>query len=40
MVFGHAKETGLSKAKLLLDLDDTKWVLNLGYEMFLLQAEA
>ena len=38
MVFDYATEAGLSKVKLLLD--DTKWVLNLGPDMRLLQAEA
>jgi hypothetical protein len=33
MVFGHATEPGLSKAKLLLD--DTKWVLSFGLDVSL-----
>ena len=31
MVYGHATEPGLSKAKLLID--DTKWVLNFGHDV-------
>ena len=38
VVLGHSAQSGFMESKLLFD--DTKWVLNLGPDVRLLQAEA